>query len=308
MRARLATLAVIALASLLLAAAARVQAAREAIYPAHEIDDGSLYLSGPAVRRLTGGFNALTADVYWIRAILHYGGTKRRLAAQPTAAAPRDYALLYPLLDITTTLDPRFKIAYRFGSVFLAEAFPSGSGRPDLAIQLLEKGARAQPERWEYLQDIGFVHYWYRHDYRAAAEWFGRAANTPGAPWWLRSLAASTAAVGGDRRSSRVMWEAIRQSADNDWLRQDAERRLRQLQALDVIDQLQPRVDEFAHRAGRPPADWAAVVRAGLLRGIPLDPVGTPYELAPGGRVRLSERSPLFPLPVEPEPLASAPS
>jgi hypothetical protein len=308
MRARLATLGVIALASLLLAAAARVQAAREAIYPPYEVDDGSLYLSGGSLRRLTAGFNGLTADVYWIRAILHYGGTKRRLAAQPSAPAPRDYGLLYPLLDITTTLDPRFKIAYRFGSVFLAEAFPSGSGRPDLAIQLLEKGVRAQPERWEYLQDIGFVHYWYRHDYRAAAEWFGRAADAPGAPWWLRSLAASTLAVGGDRQSSRVMWEAIRQSADNDWLRQDAERRLLQLQALDVIDQLQARVGEFAHRAGRSPADWAEVIRAGLLRSVPLDPAGTPYDLAPGGRVQLSERSALFPLPVEPGSVLSAPS
>jgi len=308
MRTRLTTLGVIVLASVLLAAAARVQAAREAMYPSPQIDDASLYLSGPAVRRLTAGFNVLTADVYWIRAILHYGGTKRRLATDLTAATPRDYELLYPLLDITTTLDPRFKIAYRFGSVFLAEAFPSGSGRPDLAIRLLEKGARAQPERWEYLQDIGFVQYWYRHDYRSAADWFGRAANTPGAPWWLRSLAASTLAIGGDRRSSRVMWEAIRQSADNEWLRQDAERRLRQLVALDGIDQLQPRLDEFAHRSGRPPADWAELVRAGLLRGIPLDPAGTPYQIAPGGRVRLSERSPLFPLPVEPEPLPSAPS
>jgi len=304
MRTRLATLGAVSLAAILLALAARVQAAREVIYPEHAIDDASLYFSGASVRRVSGAYTVLMADVYWIRAIQHFGGEKRRLAASPTAGRTSRYALLYPLLDVTTTLDPRFKVAYRFGSVFLAEAYPGGAGRPDLAIQLLEKGVRAQPERWEYTQDIGFVHYWYLHDYRGSAEWFGRAARTPGAPWWLRSLAATTLAVGGDRRSSRVMWEAIRESADNDWLRQDAERRLRQLQALDVIDELQRRVGEYNRRFGRPPADWADVARARLISGIPLDPGGAPYDLAPGGRVQLSERSSLFPLPAEPLPSA----
>ena len=116
-------------------------------------------------------------------------------------------------------LDPRFNIAYRFGAVFLAEAYPGGPGRPDLAVALLEKGLRARPDKWEYMEDIGFVHYWYLHDYGAAASWFDKASRAPGAPWWLRSLAATTLAQGGDRQSSRTMWEAIRQSAENDWLR-----------------------------------------------------------------------------------------
>ena len=45
------------------------------------------------------------------------------MLAAPTSS---DYALLYPLLDITTTLDPRFNIAYRFGAIFLAEPYPGG--------------------------------------------------------------------------------------------------------------------------------------------------------------------------------------
>ena len=96
--------------------------------------------------------------------------------ASEQGSAPVDYTLLYPLLDLTTTLDPHFNIAYRFGSIFLAEAYPGGAGRPDLAIALLEKGLRARPDKWEYMQDIGFVHYWWRHDYQAAAAWFDAAS------------------------------------------------------------------------------------------------------------------------------------
>jgi hypothetical protein len=292
----------------LLAGAVQLQAARERLYPAPAGDEDALYVrSGSGLRRLTGAYNALAADLYWVRAIQYFGGNKRRLAAEPWMPAPPpliaadvyEYRDLYPMLDITTSLDPRFNIAYRFGAVFLAEPYPSGPGRPDLAITLLEKGLRDRPDKWEYMQDIGFVYYWYLNDYKAAASWFEKAGRLPGAPWWLRSLAATTLAQGGDRQSSRVMWEAILQSAEIDWLRHDAERRLKQLRALDDLDALQRAVDGFSRRAG-PPAGWDALVRARVVPGIPLDPGGTPYVLTADGHVRLAQSSPLWPLPVEP--------
>jgi hypothetical protein len=288
------------LAAGLVSAAAYTAHLREARYPLRPVEDDALYLtSGTAARRLSVGFTGLAADLYWIRAIQYYGGLKLRSAAAAGGATdgvrqPPDYKLLYPLLDLTTSLDPEFNIAYRFGAIFLAEPVPRGAGRPDLAIALLEKGLKNRPDKWEYMQDIGFVHYWWTRDYKAASEWFTRAAAAPGGPWFLRSMAATTLAVGRDRRSSRLLWESIRESADNDWLRNDAERRLLQLRAMDEIDALQQRVDRFTKATGVPPADWAA------LRAIksPPDPTGTPYELE-HGRVKLSTRSALFPLPDE---------
>jgi len=217
-------LALLAVIALLLGVAVWLQHVRETSYVLATPEDDALYLrSGKAARRLTVAYQTLAADVYWIRAIQYYGGTKRSISTeQPPAEAappPRRYDLLYPLLDLTTTLDPRFHIAYRFGAIFLAEPFPGGPGRPDLAIALLEKGLREQPDKWDYMQDIGFVHYWWRHDYESAAVWFNRASDVPGAPWWLRSMAANMLAQGGDRQSSRMMWEAIRESSGIDWLR-----------------------------------------------------------------------------------------
>lgn len=321
-------------ALLLLAGAAALEAAREGRFPAPIASEESLYLtSGKTVRRLTAGYSALAADLYWIRAIQYYGGEKLRLneamrqPVAPTPSAPAtpssasaaastltasspagatadlrasEYRLLYPLLDLTTTLDPKFNIAYRFGSIFLAEPYPGGAGRPDLAIALLEKGLAARPDRWEYMQDIGFVHYWWRHDYQAAAQWFQKAADAPGGPWFLRSLAATTLAEGGDRQSSRLMWESIRQSAEIDWLRNDAERRLVQLDAMDFIDQVQAVVNR-ARSAGITATSWQELMRAGAVRRIPVDPTLTPLELDANGNVRLSSKSPLFPLPEEPK-------
>jgi hypothetical protein len=304
------TIGVVLVALSLLAGAVQLQARRERLFPPSSGDADAMYLrSATAVRRLSGAYTPLAADGYWIRALQYYGGMKLRLQEQawipeppPMLAAPTsaDYSLLYPMLDLATSLDPRFTIAYRFGAVFLAEAPPRGAGRPDLAVALLEKGIRAQPDKWEYMEDAGFVHYWYEHNYQAAAGWFQKASEVPGAPWWLRSLAATTIAQGGDRRSSRVMWEAIRQSAAIDWLRLDAERRLLQLRALDDIDNLQQAVDAIMRNAGHPPADWMTLVRARVIRSVPVDPTGTPYELTAQGRVHLAASSPLAPLPEEP--------
>ena len=147
-------LGAIALAVALLAGAIQVQAAREREYPASlDVEDTVYITSGSALRRLSGAYNTLAADVYWIRAIQYYGGAKRRLDEQPLAPEPppmlaavesKEFNQLYTLLDITTTLDPRFDIAYRFGSVFLAEAYPAGAGRVDLAVAPL-KGFSRRP-------------------------------------------------------------------------------------------------------------------------------------------------------------------
>ncbi len=307
------TLGAVLVAAILLGGAAAVQASRERRFPPPPPSEDSLYLtSGTAVRRLTVGYSALAADLYWIRAIQYYGGVKLRLQQEPPPAprpgdAPIEaFPLLYPLLDLTTSLDSRFNIAYRFGSIFLAEPYPGGAGRPDLAIKLLEKGLAARPDKWEYMQDIGFVHYWWRHDYAAAADWFARAGAVEGAPWFLKSLAATTLAEGGDRQSSRTMWEAIRASAEIDWLRNDAERRLTQLDAADFIDQVQADVNR-ARAAGVAATSWADLIRAGALRGVPVDPTRTPFELDPSGTVRLSRQSPLYPLPLEPQRAMLAP-
>ncbi|HVH25130.1 MAG TPA: hypothetical protein VM818_00175 [Vicinamibacterales bacterium] len=301
---------VTAVAATFLVAAIQVQAVRERTYPPLDLDVEAVYVtSGNAVRRLVGAYDGLAADIYWIRAIQYYGGAKRRLDARPALLEPppmlaavesSEYEQLFTFLDITTTLDPLFEIAYRFGAVFLAEAHPAGAGRADLAVRLLEKGLVEQPDKWEYMQDIGFVYYWYEHDYRQASAWFAKASEVPGAPVWLKGLAATTLAQGGDRQSSRAMWEAIRQSSEVDWMRATAERLLTQLNVLDRMDEIQARLDALARATGAPPSNWQTVIRAGVFPGVPLDPTGTPYELTPDGRVRLSESSGLFPLPVEP--------
>jgi hypothetical protein len=280
------------LTSLAIAAAATVLSARETTWPLPVSTERLLYLrSGRTADPLFLSFDALAADIYWIRTIQHYGRDRKSIGR------PDRFDLLAPLLDLTTTLDPYFNVAYRFGAIFLSWAPPNGPGRPDHAVALLEKGLRARPDRWQYAHDIGFVHYWYTENYPEAAIWFERASAMPGAPEWLRPLAGITLASGGDRQGAKRLLEELRTSEEA-YLRQAADRGLAQLRALDAIDVLQARVNRFREIAGRPPSDWVEVVRAGLLAGVPADESGTPFVLDPGtAHVDLSPESLLGPLP-----------
>ena len=298
------TLVMLAAAAVLFAGAAVLQGRRDRAFgtdvPAAQV----LYVQSPkVVGRLVLSYDALAADVYWIRALQHFGGVRR------TTAQDRNYELLYPLLDMATGLDPKFNIAYRFGSIFLAEAKPGGPGRPDLAIKLLEKGLEASPDKWQYMQDIGFVHFWALRDYKSAAAWFDRASKVPGSAWFLKPLAATTLAQGGQRSASRTLFRAIAESGENDWMRKDAQRRLRQLDAMDAMDALRKIAAAYRLRAGGSPVTWEALVRAGYLRAIPTDPDGFVFSLGPwSGDVGLGDGSTLSPLPDAPTVAPSVPT
>jgi len=243
------------------------------------------------MRRLTMGFNAIWADIYWIRAVQYYGDTKLSMDAK------KKYDRLYPLLDITTTLDPHFNMAYRFGSILLSEGYPNGPGSTEQALALLQKGIRAAPDKWQYYQDAGFVEYWWRRNTRAAADWFVKGSMLPGAPDWLRPLAAGVLAKGGEREASRAMWTILAETGEHEWIRQSARRGLQQLDAESHIETLESLMHRFHDTKGRFPASWDEMKQAGLVRGVPLDPSGKAYEMdSVSGSVDVSRQSTLYPL------------
>ncbi len=275
----------------LLASAIALQAVRERVAPPRAAVVPTLWMQSPeAARRIMLSFTDLAADIYWIRAVVHYGGERR------STSTDKRYELLYPFLELASTLDPHFEVAVRLGAIFLSEGYPGGPGRPDQALALLDKGLRQEPDRWQDRQDIGFVHYWWLKDYPEAARQFELAAQLPEAPTWLRAMAGVTMVKGGDRQAARKLWQELRETADVDWLRRSADYRLQQLAALDDIDALTALVTRArTSRGGR--VDWASLVRARLLAAVPTDPTGVAYELDDDGAVTLGTASTLHPLP-----------
>lgn len=282
---RLAPLLMLLAAPLVPFSQQRIDRLAGAFRPQEEV----LYLwSGEHVKRLVPGFESLAADIYWLRTVQYFGGQRR-------FAAEKRFELLRPLIEITTTLDPRLEVAYRYGAIFLSEPPPLGAGRPEDGVRLLERGVAAMPEAWRLRQDLGFFHYLFLKDAQTASRILLEAAEVKGAAFWLRTLAADLLTKGGDREASRRMWKQMLEQSEEGIIRDNARSRLSILDSLDAADAVARGVLEFEQRHGRRPARLEELVAAGLWRGPLVDAANVPFGYdAATGQVSIQETSPMW--------------
>jgi tetratricopeptide (TPR) repeat protein len=244
--------------------------------------DDVLYISSPAaLKTLSFKYTGLMADIYWTRTIQYYGRLR--------AAKALHYDLLYPLLDATATLDPKLVVAYQFGSVFLSQPPPEGAGQPDKAIELVERGIRANPNEWRLYFNLGFIHY-DRQDYAAAARAFEAGSKIPDSAPAMKAMAASCSERAGSPEAARLLWTTLYETTTDQSVRKNAYKRLVALQINDDVQALVKIVQTFHDRTGRYPTNFAEMVANGWLRSVPHDPTGDAYRLLPDGRVEI--RSP----------------
>jgi tetratricopeptide (TPR) repeat protein len=239
-----------------------------------------LYISSPkALKRLSLGYDGLVADIYWTRAVQYFGGKHH--------AGAEHFELLAPLLEITTTLDPHLIVAYDFGSNFLAPKPPNGAGMPERAIDLVQFGIRHNPDRWRLYYDLGFIYYLELKDYAKASDAFSRGSHVPHAHPFLRLLAAQMAQHAGELQTARMLWTATYQTTQDASIRANAVAHLRALQVDEDVTHLEALITFYQRKTGHLPASFSDLMSAGLLRGIPVDPLGHTYKLTPDGRVEV---------------------
>lgn len=241
-----------------------------------------LYISSPqALKRLSLGYSGLMADIYWTRAVQYFGGEHH--------AGAQQYALLGPLLEITTTLDPKLLVAYEYGSNFLASEPPLGAGDAKDAVELVEHGIQNNPDEWHLYYDLGFIYYMGMKDYKAAANAFAQGAKLPNAHPFMKVMAANMAAHAGDIQMARMMWTTTYESSADKEIRANAAAHLRALKVDQDVSALTTIIARYQNQTGQPPHSFAELIRAGALRGIPLDPLGQPYKLTTDGSVEVSD-------------------
>jgi hypothetical protein len=241
--------------------------------------------SGSLVKKLSLEYAPLVGAMYWTRAVQYYG-EKHRLHE-------RNLDLLWPILDIATTVDPNMIVAYRFGSIFLSDAPPRGAGRPDLAVKLLERGIAANPDYWRFYQDLGNVYYFDMKDYPKASQAFETGSKFPGAFLWMKVMAAKIAAEGESLDTSYFLWLDVYRTTSDPEIKRNAETHLRQLKPQIDMREIDAASEQFEKNTGKRPERISDLVQAGLLKVMPSDPAGYPYVLGADGKAELNPRSPL---------------
>jgi hypothetical protein len=252
----------------------------------HLEQDEVLVRSPKLMKVITLEYGTLVADIYWTRAVQYYGG--KRLGQDTNLES------LWPLLDVATTLDQNLLPAYRFGATFLSEPEPRGAGRPDLAIQLLERGLKANPDYWRLYQDLGNIYYLALKDYPKAGQAYLEGSRKPGAAPWMKIMAARFLEKGESRETAVILWTELFESSTDAAIKDNARINLQLLRADEDIEHIDEIARQFAAKTGRMPKSVREMIQVGLISGEPADPTGSAYVIGADGKARISEKSPLF--------------
>ena len=234
-----------------------------------------LYIpSASTIKHLSLGYDGLMADLYWTRAVQYFGGKHH--------AGSKQYQLLKPLLQITTTLDPHLTAAYEFGSVFLSQQPPEGAGDPKAAAELVEYGIKHNPDQWRLYYGLGFIYWQELHDPKAAAEAFLKGSKVPGSMIWMKVMAARLSENADDPATARYLWTNIYETSQDKMLKQNALNHLAALRVDEDVTFLEKYVERYRDQFGHYPASMQELLEAGWFRRIPRDPLGYPYEIHDG--------------------------
>jgi tetratricopeptide (TPR) repeat protein len=182
----------------------------------------SLYLpNAKYLKPILLGFDGVAADLLWIRTVQYFG---------THLETDRRFPQLAKALDLTTSLDLHFLEPYRLGGLYLLYFVR----QPEAAVSLLEKGAAANPDRWELPHDLGRYYYLEARDYDQALRWWERAAKLPTRPEFLPRFVARLYAQTGHAEMAIELWSELYRTAQNDFVRSLALQEMNRLKAGQV--------------------------------------------------------------------------
>ncbi|MDY0297113.1 MAG: hypothetical protein RB296_07335 [Acidobacteriota bacterium] len=218
---------------------------------------------GNTLKVLSFGYRNLVADVLFIWAIQFYSATH----------LTNRFDYVENIFNVITDLNPRFKAPYLVGSWIMGLE----GGRYRMAIRLLEKGARNNPEEWIFEYDAGFYAYRDLKDLELAEKLFRQASERPNAPPLIRRKWAHMVYMQDNLDYAFQLWKEFERTAKDQLARDSAFHHLYQIDFERDRQQVEKAVREYRRRFGRTPADLEELRLRGLLREIPRDYQGREY-------------------------------
>ncbi|WP_413557813.1 tetratricopeptide repeat protein [Bdellovibrio sp. HCB209] len=162
------------------------------------------------------------ADTMWIRLLQDLDYCEQEIAANTC----KNDSWLYHMVDTTTNLSPKFRIAYAVGGLALTILISDIDG----ATKIFDKSVKAFPHDWPILYRAAY-HYLYEvKDNRRAAELLIEAANN-GAPPWTRVLAGRLYSDSGDVELAEKLLQEMKDSGQDQLLIERLQKKIDSIKA-----------------------------------------------------------------------------
>ena len=219
------------------------------------------------VRALSLGHRNLLADYYWLKEIQYLGKCIEQ-KIKPFQ--------LFKYAQFITEIDPYFfEVYYYTSAVMIAERI-----MPEEIVKLLERGKKYLPDKKQIPFHLGFTYYYFLKEYDKAAENLDLAAKLSGYLPYAILAARIRAEKGNIDLSMAILQELVKETGKTRWSR-SAIKFLKGLEQKKYLEMLNEKVREYFEQFGFWPKNLEELVKAGLIKEIPQDPVGGRFYLDP---------------------------
>jgi hypothetical protein len=225
-----------------------------------------------SLRFVSLGNEGLVADVMFVWAIQYYS------QYEPSER----FLYLDNVFDVITDLDPKFYDAYRIGGLIMQI---QTSGDQEAAkqgvIRLFNKGLHNLPQSWQLAEAAAWDMEIRYRDLEDAIHFMERAAAVPDAPSRIARILGrwKDEDHAWTLHDSVEYWRDTVENATDDYARDAARRHLYDVMVQYDQQRLAPLLEEVRRQTGHCPADWQAMIAAGLIDQTPRDADGTAYTI-----------------------------
>jgi len=171
------------------------------------------------LEHLSFGFRASMADGFWVRAIQDFDYCEQPIAKQLCQGR----GWLYQTLDVTTDLDPDFRMAYSAGAMALSVIVSDLDG----ASLLFDKAVAHFPHDWIILYKAAY-HALYEEKNQAKAAVLMEQAARNGAPSWVFQLAGRLYTRSGQREMAERLLNELRAQGVDETIQAQLRQRLQE--------------------------------------------------------------------------------
>ena len=235
----------------------------------YRVRAAALPVSNEMLSAIVGEFEGLAADYLLLEAASFIGSSNY------DDASPEDWDAVARLLDQSSFLDPYFSQTYRLAQATL----PWHTEKVQETITILTRSKNHRT--WDWLPSffMGFNYFYFLNDNLTASKVLMHAANIPGAPVPLATLASRLASKAGQAQVALDFLVSIHDRTEDDNIRLLLEKRILTLRG---VVQLQAAIEQFKHTFGRLPETLDELVTFNILPRLPENPSGKSFTYADG--------------------------
>ena len=230
-----------------------------------------IILPASVLKRIDLGLHSATAALLWINIIQKIGGFNNL------------YTRFTDDTRIINNVDPKFSYPYAFATLIAPSISPA---KINDVIEIGKRGVRDAAPDWRIPYYLGVTYHMALKDRANATKYLDIAAHTPGAPGNIKYVAANFGALNNAREQTKQIWIALYENSNDELVRERAKAYIVHIEILNILDQA---IRAYKNQKGKSPQKIEDLVRAKLIKQVPIDPFGFIYTIDDKGKLHVGQ-------------------